>query len=133
MNARDAFLNAFSKVTGTGDFHSAGQAPFFFPELEVEGLGELAFPLPASQVKELIPLAEEAPYGLGEKAVLDESVRKCWQIDAAQFRCKAPEWQEFHDRTVVSVRKNLGVEGRVSAISYKLLPRLHASLPASRW
>ena len=121
MNDRDAFLNAFSKVTGTGDFHSVGQAPFFFPGLDVDGLGELAFPLPASQVKELIQIAEAAPYGLGEKTVLDENVRKCWQLDAAQLCFKAPEWQEFLDRTVAGVRKNLGVEGRVSAVPYKLL------------
>lgn len=121
MNACDAFLNAFSKVTGTGDFHSTGQAPFFFPGLEVEGLGELAFPLPASQVKELILLAEAAPYGLGEKTVLDESVRKCWQLDAAQFCFKAPEWQDFLDRTVACVRVDLGVLGKVSAVPYKLL------------
>ncbi|MCX6972072.1 MAG: 2OG-Fe(II) oxygenase [Verrucomicrobia bacterium] len=121
MNACDAFLNAFSKVTGTGDFHSTGQAPFFLPGIEVEGLGELAFPLPASQVKELIPLAEAAPYGLGEKTVLDESVRKCWQLDAAQLSFKAPEWQEFLGRTVACVREDLGVEGRISAIPYKLL------------
>jgi len=121
MNACDAFLNAFSRVTGTGDFHSTGQAPFFLPGIEVEGLGELAFPLPASQVKELILLAEVAPYGLGEKTVLDESVRKCWQLDAALLSFKAPEWQEFLDRTVASVRENLGVEGRISAIPYKLL------------
>ena len=87
----------------------------------MEGLGELAFPLPASQVKELIPLAEAAPYGLGEKTVLDESVRKCWQLDEAQLSFKSPEWQKFLDRTVACVRENLGVEGRVSAIPYKLL------------
>lgn len=121
MSERSAFLGAFSKVTGTGDFHSAGQAPFFFPGLEVDGLGELAFPLPASQVKELVQLAEAAPYGLGEKTVLDESVRKCWQLDASQFSFKSPEWQKFLDRTVARVREDLGVKGRVSAAPYKLL------------
>jgi hypothetical protein len=121
MNDCDAFLKAFSQVTGTGDFHSVGQAPFFFPGLEVEGLGELAFPLPASQVMELIQVAEAAPYGLGEKTVLDENVRKCWQLGASQFCFKAPEWQAFLERTVAAVRKDLGVEGRVSAAPYKLL------------
>jgi hypothetical protein len=41
MTAREIFLEAFSKVIGTGDFHSTGAAPFFFPKLEVDGLGEL--------------------------------------------------------------------------------------------
>jgi hypothetical protein len=48
----------------------------------------LAFPLPASQVREIVQLAEAAPYGLGEKTVLDENVRKCWQVDAAHLSCR---------------------------------------------
>jgi len=48
MEPEAAFLSAFSKVTGTGRFHSAGSSPFFLPGLAVEGVGELAFPLPAA-------------------------------------------------------------------------------------
>ena len=74
----DSFLRAFSSVTGAGNFHSTGHSSFFFPALHVEGLGEIAFPLPAAQAQELASVAEVAPYGQGEKTVRDESVRKCW-------------------------------------------------------
>lgn len=121
MNDHEALLEALSNVTGRGDFHSSGKAPFFFPILEVTGLGELAFPLPASQAKDLISLADAAPYGLGEKTVLDDRVRKCWQIDASNLSFKAPEWQGFLDATVERVRKDLGITGKISAIPYKLL------------
>ncbi len=80
-SSSEVFLQAFSSVTGAGSFHSAGHAPFFFPGLEVEGLGEIAFPLPAVQAREIASVAEVAPYGQGEKTVRDERVRKCWQID----------------------------------------------------
>ncbi|MFA7342973.1 MAG: 2OG-Fe(II) oxygenase [Terrimicrobiaceae bacterium] len=121
MNARDAFLKAFTSVAGTGDFHSSGSSPFFFPKLAVEGFGELAFPLSASQARDLIPLAETAPYGLGEKTVLDENVRRCWQIDAARLSFDAPGWQDYLDRTVARVREDLGITGKVDALPYKLL------------
>ncbi len=121
MDAVDEFLGAFDKITGTGDFHSSGTAPFFFPGLAVEGLGELSFPLPASQARELIPLAEEAPYGRGMETVLDADVRRCWQIDAARISFTDLAWQKFLDHTVERVRKDLGITGKISAIPYKLL------------
>jgi hypothetical protein len=84
-NACDKFLTAFTGVSGTGNFNTTGTAPFFLPQLHVTGLGELAFPLPAAQAKAMISLAEAAPYGKGEQTVLDEKVRKCWQLDECQF------------------------------------------------
>ena len=83
MNPHPPLLSALAEITGTGHFHSAGTAPFFFPRLHVKGLDEIAFPLPAAQAAELIALAEAAPFGMGTRTVLDESIRKCWQIDAA--------------------------------------------------
>lgn len=121
MNATDSFLKAFAKITGSGDFHSSGTAPFFLPRLSVEGLGELAFPLPAAQAKELISLAEEAPYGRGTETVLDGKVRRCWQIDAGRISSTGSAWREFVARTVERVREDLGITGAISAVPYKLL------------
>ncbi|MEO7100315.1 MAG: 2OG-Fe(II) oxygenase [Luteolibacter sp.] len=121
MNSSDSLLTALSGITGTGDFHSKGVAPFFFPRLMVDGVGEIAFPLPASQVKELIAVAEAAPYGKGAETLLDESVRKCWQIDASRFSIESTAWEKFLGKTVESVRGDLGISGKISAHPYKLL------------
>jgi len=80
MDATDSLISALSGITGTGDFHSTGVVPFFLPSLEVDGVGEIAFPLPPAQAKELIAVAEDAPYGMGTKTVRDDSVRKCWKM-----------------------------------------------------
>ncbi len=120
-SAGDSILSALSAITGSGGFHSAGTAPFFFPLLHVKELGELAFPLSASQAKELIAVSEAAPYGLGEKTLHDEKVRKCWQLDASRFSLKAPQWKKFLQQTVARVREDLGIGGKVSAHPYKLL------------
>jgi len=71
--AQAAFLAALSKITGTGNFHSEGVAAFFLPEISVKGVGELAFPLPEAQVRELIAAAEVAPYGKGTETVRDDA------------------------------------------------------------
>ena len=116
-----ALLDALSAVTGTGDFHSTGTAPFFFPALEVDGVGEIAFPIPASQAKELVAAAESAPYGKGEHTVHDETVRKCFQIDASRFSLNAPQWKKFLIGTLSKIRDDMGIKGEISAQPYKLL------------
>lgn len=121
MDATDSLLSALAGITGTGDFHSTGAVPFFLPSLIVDGVGEIAFPLPAVQAKELIAVAEAAPYGMGAETVRDDSVRKCWQIDAAHFSIKSAVWKKFLTATVSRVRKDLGITGKVSAHPYKVL------------
>jgi hypothetical protein len=121
MQATQNFLQALSGITGTGCFHSAGSTPFFFPQLHVEGLGEIAFPLPESQAEALASIAEVAPYGRGEETVHDEKVRKCWQLDASGFSFESAQWKTFLDQVVDRVREDLGVQGTVSAHPYKLL------------
>ena len=120
-SADDSLLASLSAITGTGGFHSAGTAPFFFPLLHVADLGELAFPLSAAQAKALIALSEAAPYGLGDKTVRDENVRKCWQLDASRFSIKSPQWGKFLKQTATRVREDLGIGGKISAHPYKLL------------
>lgn len=115
------FLDAFYAVAGTGAFVSEGSTPFFLPKLMVDGLGELAFPLPASQARELKALCEAAPYGKGEATVRDEKVRKCWQLDAAKWSPKSAQWKRFLDKTVKAITAELGVVGKVVAHPYKLL------------
>jgi hypothetical protein len=117
----DALLTALNAITGTGDFHSAGHAPFFFPGIEVNGVGELAFPLSPAQAKELAAAAEAAPYGKGTKTVFDEAVRKCWQIDAKQLVIRSPQWKKFLGTTLKRVAADLGISGKISAHAYKLL------------
>ena len=117
----EPLLAALDRVTGTGVFCATSSEPFFMPELIVEGVGELAFPLCAAQVSELARAGEPAPYGKGLSTVRDDRVRKCRQIDAAKLSLRAPEWQHYLQRTVDKAAADLGVDGKVSAELYKLL------------
>lgn len=75
-----------ARVQRPGDFcmHAALAVPM--PLVQVDGVGSLSFPLPPAQAAALIAAAERAPYGRGEQTVLDTSVRRVWQIDAARVR-----------------------------------------------
>jgi len=59
------------KVRRPGDFFAAGTTELLAPLLEVEGVGPVALPLLPIQARELIGVAEPAPYGRGEQTVLD--------------------------------------------------------------
>lgn len=114
-------LSALDSLQGRAGFCSSGGEPFFFPGLTVDGLGEIAFQLPGQQAAAFISLAEAAPYGKGTETEYDEEVRKCWQIDAKDFRFGAKAWDDFLSATLVKVREDLGITGRISAQPYKLL------------
>ncbi|MEO8132472.1 MAG: hypothetical protein ABI831_00620 [Betaproteobacteria bacterium] len=65
-------------VKRQGDFFVSGTMEMPMPKVDVYGVGALSFPVPEAQIGALVRQAERAPYGKGEKTVLDASVRKVW-------------------------------------------------------
>ncbi len=114
-------LDTLHAITGTGQFHSVGSRAFFTPGLEIEGFGEVAFPLHPIMAKALKNEAEQAPYGKGQDTILDQSVRSCWQIDASGLTFTNPKWKKFISELTAQVATDLGVQGQVAADLYKLL------------
>ena len=65
------------KVRRPGDFFATGTTELLAPLLEVEDVGPVALPLLPIQARELIRVADPAPYGRGEQTVVDPAVRRC--------------------------------------------------------
>ena len=109
-------------VNRPGDFCTRGRAFVLMPRLEVEGVGMLSFPVPDSQVRALVDVAERAPYGKGADTLVDTSVRDCWQIGAARIRLGGAAWPDTFSGILDTVAKGLGCPGeRLEAQLYKLL------------
>jgi hypothetical protein len=122
MNAAaKALLSELDRLQVRAGFSSVGSSPFFFPGLTVESIGEIAFPLTSQQARAVIRLAEVAPYGKGTKTKRDESVRKCWQLDARHFSFKSKAWSQYLKATLAKISADLGITGKISAKPYKLL------------
>ena len=121
MSTTKNLTTALDAISGTGKFTSCGDTPFFLPDICVHD-EELAFPLPPSQIKYLISLAEQAPYGKGHETVLDESVRQSWQIDAKhiQFPKKGP-WLKYLKKIRTSIAEDMGIHQPFILDPYKLL------------
>ena len=109
-------------VERAGDFFVRGAVEIPMPKLEVEGVGVLSFPVPPAQTTALIRQATRAPYGRGAETVLDESVRKVWQLPPDKVRLGGKSWAVSFDGILKQVIAGLGCAGMpVSAELYKLL------------
>lgn len=116
-----SFLTALQSIRGAGQFCAHGSLPFVPPGIVLKNGEDLALPLNAAQAAALRALAEPAPYGMGEETRLDDTVRKCWQVDASELLWSFPRWQACLESLVTQVTEELGIEGKVSAEPYKLL------------
>ena len=85
IQARDKYAKLDNAAAAT-TFCTSHKFPHnsLLPVITVDGVdGQLAFPLPPSQCKELIRVAQQAPFGRGEKTIVDTAVRNTWQIDSS--------------------------------------------------
>ena len=118
----DALQTLLAGVRRPGDFCVHGALAVPMPMVEVDGVGLLSLPLLDVQAAALIAAAERAPYGRGEQTVLDTSVRRVWQIDAARVRVGGKNWAPSLRRVLADVARGLGCEdASIRAELYKLL------------
>ncbi|MGP0064994.1 MAG: 2OG-Fe(II) oxygenase [Isosphaeraceae bacterium] len=118
----DKLDEALSKIDRPGSFCVSGSVPAVIPGLEVDGLGPIGLPLTTKTAKELKKLCHQAPYGKGEKTLVDTSVRRVWRMEPDHFSLKNPEWQRFIEETVKKVQEELGLESqKLEAHLYDLL------------
>lgn len=115
-------LNCLLEVKGSGSFVSSHTAAFQFPGLEVKGVGEISYPVNVTQAGELIKMAKKAPFGKGDKTVVDTHVRSAWEIDASELKFNSREWPGFLKKLLAKIKPDLGIEDyNISANLYKML------------
>ncbi len=121
MSVVSVVAGALAEARQPGDFCTSGVFDWRAPAISVEGAGQVALPLLEDQAKQLIGLAEFAPFGRRDKTVVDPGVRNCWQIDAERVTIAGGRWNEALAAVVTRAAEGLGVEGAVQAVFYKLL------------
>ena len=105
-----------------GDFCTHGRLVVPMPRLEIENVGVLSFPVPASQLGELIREAHQAPYGRGSETLVDTAVRNCWQINEDQVSLGGRSWDETLRKLLHLAADGLGCpREQLRAELYKLL------------
>ena len=125
-----------------GSFGSAGKcSSVSLLPLDVEGYGLVGFPLTETTAKALINICHRAPFGkgilrfwrnlcrlpangcTGSETIVNESVRKTWELDPTDFIFVDPNWDPSVQRTARTAAHELGyAEGAsIKAELYKLL------------
>ncbi len=109
-------------IKGNGSFVTSHSAPFVFPGLSVQDLGEIAYPINALQAKALIQAAHKAPFGKGSQTLVDDTVRRAWEIDPEKLSFEGPQWDGFLQKVLATIKPELGIEDyEVGAHLYKML------------
>ena len=88
-----ALEKVLGEVTRPGAFFACGRDEVALPKLMIHGVGQISFPVPASQAKEIVAAAELAPYGRGTETVVDTSVRKVWQLSPGAVKIAGKAWE----------------------------------------
>jgi hypothetical protein len=94
------------------------------PSLHLDQVGTIGLPLSSRDADVIKAHSVQAPFGKGERTLVDKDVRDTWEIDCSLVRCENPEWEKFLDRVVGEVCTALGVNREASqprAAPYKLL------------
>ncbi len=109
-------------VDRSGDYFAQGRIDALPPRMHVGEVGRVAFPILDFQIRSLVEVAEQAPYGRGSETLVDTAVRDCWQIDAAELELGGPRWGRTLGSILKRVAEGLGLpKGRVDLEPYKLL------------
>ncbi len=85
--------------------------------------GTIGLPLSSRDADAIISASHAAPFGKGEQTIVDEKVRKTWELSAGDFEIRNPVWDGFLKGIVEKVGEGLGV-GKGDAVRaelYKLL------------
>jgi hypothetical protein len=106
----DDLSEALDQIDRPGSFCAHGSAPVVLPGLEVKGLGPIGLPLADAQAKALIAHCEQAPYGKGERTLVDTDVRRVWRLRPDRFTLANPDWARTLKKILAEVRKALGLE-----------------------
>ncbi|KAF7352874.1 Zn(2)-C6 fungal-type domain-containing protein [Mycena venus] len=117
----DGPLDSFK---GSYYFHK-NYAEFPNPLLRLDSLGHIGLPLSTREAKHVIAQCIQAPFGQGERTLVDKNVRDAWEMDASQIHFDNPAWKTFIHQVSQEVCLKLGLAaGQASTVRcepYKLL------------
>lgn len=109
-------------IKGDTNFAVSGTSSFIIPGLNIEGIGEIGFPLQKEIAEKIISKAHQAPFGKGAATIMDTTIRNTWEIDAAQIKFTNIKWKQKLNNILNNVKGGLSLEEEdINASFYKLL------------
>ncbi|OWZ15289.1 hypothetical protein PHMEG_00011107 [Phytophthora megakarya] len=92
------------------------------PGLFVTGLGDISVPLCTEQAEKLVAKCEKSPFGRKLDTMMDENIRKSWQLAPDQVEIRNPLWHTGMKKLSETIAGRLGYKGvPMQCKLYKLL------------
>jgi hypothetical protein len=124
-NLKNLVLRRISSVHSAGSFATWGSfESFVLPGIVVDEVGAIRLPLSPHDAQALIRESCRAPFGKGSQTLVDEAVRKTWEIDGSKVSFSNHSWHGWLESVVRAATKELGVASdpkNVRAELYKML------------
>lgn len=115
-----------SEIKSSGSFmtqKSLGSG--VIPGLHVPGVGAIGLPITTENAKAMIQSSRMSPYGRGTETLVNETVRKSWQLDANQFSLQNSLWEKqvgiYKDQAIAGLGLTTAKPEEVKVELYKLL------------
>jgi hypothetical protein len=126
LDLKGKVLDVLESIESSGTFAAFQQLDGFVdPQVFVPGVGKIQLPLQKQTARSLIEACHQAPFGKGEKTVVDVSVRNTWELNASQFELRNPSWPKYLHTITQSALQELGFDEDamlgVRAEPYKML------------
>lgn len=92
---KDTLEHILASTKSSGSFLTSGSfEDAINPGLKIPGVGSVGLPISADQAKAITQSCHLSPCGTGSETLVDEPVRKSWELNADQFFVRNPAWQK---------------------------------------
>jgi len=105
----DEVIAALESLDHTGSFFSSRQASITDFDIKLNKVGPLIFPLTKDQIDPLIAMAKPAQFGWCDQTILDESVRKVWEIPKNKVKIGKKQWRAKFEPLLKKIKTDLGL------------------------
>jgi hypothetical protein len=107
---RERLFNKINEIEVAGSFATGGIV-HDCPNrgICIDGGGSIRLPLSEAEDRALAHQSRQAPFGKNRQTLIDETVRKTWEIGAERITFRNPRWLEFVDMLVKRVANELGI------------------------
>lgn len=116
----DEILAALESIESPGSFSTEKSTKADNFEVKVNKFGALEFPINEHQINALIALAKPAQFGWKDQTILDEEVRKVWEISKSKVRVGKKLWDKQFTPLLDEIKNELGLPKKS-----KLIAELH--------
>jgi len=90
------------------------------PCISLEGVGLIGLPLSPRDATLIIQHAQQSPFGQADRTIVDQDVRRTWEIKPSQLVFTNPDWVKYLKETARTVCNSLGAKVPVGALKCEL-------------